>query len=308
MLLYRICGLLIGAELEWPGAIPWPAPDGAEPDVLVRLRPVPEQLEAPTRRGPVWQLDGRRFLLTLPGIGRFLAEDGRILDMEPAPGIDPADALPFLTGTCFGALLHQRGAMVLHASTVEVDGRAIAVCGPSGTGKSSLAAALCAAGCRFVGDDIAAVSLDGAGQPVVWPDGRMLKLSDDSIARCGLEERKRGAVRSGIAKFYVAPAAPGAEEPVPLGGIYVVRDLAPPRHEGFEQLRPIDAAQSLLHQGHRPRLSLAMALARTSRQVELTAAILRHVPVFHLTRRRELDLLPKTARDVLAHWRGHAGR
>lgn len=307
MHLYRISGLVVGVEMEWPGAIPWPAPQLTEPDILVRLCPVPEHLNAPTRRGPTWELDAKSFLLTLPGIGRFLAEDGRVLHMDPAPGTDPADALPFLTGTCFGALLHQRGAMVLHASTVEMDGRAIAICGPSGAGKSSLAAALCAAGGRFIGDDIAAIGRDDNGHPTVWPDGRLLKLAEDSIARCGLEEQRHGAVRSGIGKFYVAPAKPGTDTPLPLGAIYVLRDAPPSRAEGIERLGAIDSAQALLEQSHRPRLSLAMAQARSSRQVELTAAIIRHVPVFHLIRRRDLDLLAHTADMLRSHWRDFSG-
>lgn len=307
---YRLSGLIVGAELELPGAIPWPPHQATEPDVLVRLGPVPDRLDRATRRGPTWELDDRHFLLRLPGIGGFLVKDGRLIHMEPAPGVDAADALPFLTGTCFGALLHQRGGMVLHASAVEVDGRAVAICGPSGAGKSTLAAALCGNGARFVSDDIAAIGLNGDRRPMVWPDGRLLKLADDSIARCGLEGRRADAVRTGTGKFYVEPAVPGADDPVPLGAIYILRDSQPPLAEGIERLKPIDTAQALLWQGHRPRLSLAMATttgARPNLQVEMTTAIIAHVPVFHLNRRRDLNGLADSAAALQAHWRSLAG-
>ncbi|HLO78335.1 MAG TPA: hypothetical protein VK196_17900 [Magnetospirillum sp.] len=306
MFVYRISGLTVGAEIELPGAIPCGTATAA-PDVEVRLRPVPERLEGATRQGPNWEVDGENFLLRLPTIGRFLAQAGRFLDMQPEPGVDPADALPFLMGTCFGALLHQRGKMVLHASAVALNGRAYAVCGPSGAGKSTMAAALCQGGCDFIGDDIAVIDLDGGGRPLIWPDGRRLKLFDDSIRQCGLTEARHGGVRSGVAKFYVDPGRPGPDQPLPLAAIYVLQEVKPPLRESIVRLSPLDGAQTLLEQSFRPRLSLALAAIRGSRQVELTAAVLRHVPVFHLNRRLDLDQLAHTAETLRAHWRSLAG-
>ncbi|WP_448192477.1 hypothetical protein [Azospirillum sp. sgz301742] len=301
---YRIAGLTVAAEMELPGVVPLTAPPG-EVDVHIRRRPVPDRLEGATIHGPVWEMEGRRFLLRLPAIGRFLAEDGRTLDMEPAPGTDPADAMPFLMGTGFGILLHQRGGMVLHAASVAAEGQAYAICGRSGAGKSTLVAALCQAGCNFVSDDVSAIALDDGGRPVLWPDGRQFKLFEESIAFCDLEEQRRGAVRTGIGKHYVEPPGPAGDGPVPLAAIYILRDQKPPLHAGIERLPPLDAAQALLNESYRPRMVLAMA--KTSRQVAMTAAILRHVPVFHLTRPRDLDRLADTVTAVQAHWRGLAG-
>src|ERR1700744_4871356 len=144
----RISGLSERAQMELPGVVPFPVPSGSE-DVRINRCPVPERLENSSACGPVWEMDETRFLLRLPGIGRFLATDGRTLDMEPAPETDPLDAIPFLLGMGFGALLMQRGGLVLHAAAVALDGRAYVFCGRSGIGKSTLAAALCKTGCRF---------------------------------------------------------------------------------------------------------------------------------------------------------------
>lgn len=298
---YRISGLTISAEMDLPGIVSVPVPAGTEA-VRIRCRPVPEHLDEAIARGPVWEVDKRRFLLRLPGIGRFLAEDGHTLDMEPAAGTEPADALPFLLGTGFGALLHQRGGLVLHAASVAVDGKAYLICGHSGIGKSTLAAALCRAGCSFISDDVSAVALDGDEKPVLWPDGRQLKLFDESIAHLDLEERRRGAVRTGIAKHYVEPPGPEREGPVRLGAIYLLRDQRPPLAAGIERLSRLDSAQALLNESYRRQLVVAMNKA--GRQVALTAAILRHVPVFYLTRPRDLDRLAATAQELLAHGRG----
>lgn len=300
--------------MELPGVAPVPVPAGGE-DVRIRRRPVPEHLEEATTRGPVWELDKSRFLLRLPGIGRILASDGCTLDMDPDPGTNPADAMPFLLGTGFGALLLQRGGLVLHAAAVAAGGRAYVFCGRSGIGKSTLAAALCQAGCHFVNDDVCAIGQDETGTPVLWPDGRRLKLFEESIACLDLDGQRRGVVRAGTEKHYVEPPLPekgGPDMPVqeidfpaPVAAIYILQDQKLPNEGGIEQLSPLNGAQALLDESYRPRLALAMA--RGSRQVAVTAAILSHAPVFRLTRPRDLRGLADTVAELQAHWRGLAG-
>ncbi len=74
-----------------------------------------------------------------------------------------AQALPF------AAVVN--GLEAFHASGVVIDGRAVALLGPSGAGKTSLALALCAHGAEFLTDDVLAIELlDGeliahAGSP-----------------------------------------------------------------------------------------------------------------------------------------------
>lgn len=50
----------------------------------------------------------------------------------------------------------------LHASTVALDGRAVLLCGPSGSGKSDLALRLLDRGFKLVSDDRTILSKDGA--------------------------------------------------------------------------------------------------------------------------------------------------
>src|SRR5262249_21147196 len=145
-------------------------------DVRIRRKPVADRLDRVINRGPVWEINEQSFLLSLPGIGRFLATGGSDLYVDPAPESSLEDTVSFLLGPAFSALVLHRGGLVLHASAVACRGRGYLFCGRSGAGKSTLAAALSSAGCTFVNDDVCSVETDHDGRPVIWPDGRQLKL------------------------------------------------------------------------------------------------------------------------------------
>jgi hypothetical protein len=73
---------------------------------------------------------------------------------------DPAtveDTATYLLGPCMGFVLRRRGITCLHASAVAVGQQAIALVGPSGTGKSSTAAAFARLGYPVLTDDIVAL-------------------------------------------------------------------------------------------------------------------------------------------------------
>lgn len=263
---FRISGLIISSELNLPGVDPVPAPL-SQPDVLIRLRPVPDQLASAAQQGPGWELNANQFLLRLAGLGAMVCTGGRTIDLDPAPGTDPHEALPFVLGTCLGVLLVQRGGLVLHGSGVaDAQGRAYVFCGRSGIGKSTLAAALCQSGTGFVNDDVCSVSLTETGAPVIWPDGRQLKLLENSINHLKLAAQRRGEVRSGIEKFYVEPppaplefSSPEAAAPLRLAAVYILGTDKLASETVIERLSALESAQALHGQSYRRRVSLAMA-------------------------------------------------
>ncbi|MFX9020101.1 hypothetical protein ABTN35_21005, partial [Acinetobacter baumannii] len=69
----------------------------------------------------------------------------------------------FLSAGVAGAILHRRGQLPLHAACVARDGRALALAGPSGRGKSTLAAALAASGWTALTDDVCRVQFRDEG-------------------------------------------------------------------------------------------------------------------------------------------------
>lgn len=75
--------------------------------------------------------------------------------------------------------LGERRHLLLHASVVERDGRAVLMSGVSGSGKSTLAALLAARGWRFMGDEFALLSPE-SGRLHGFP--RLVSLKNESIA------------------------------------------------------------------------------------------------------------------------------
>lgn len=111
---------------------------------------------------------------------------------------------------------HLRRRLVLHASALVMDGKAICIAARSGTGKSTLAAALRETGAGFLTDDLtsiagAPINLEvEAGPPHVrmWPDTQVWARLPPSLFRLLMEGHDKGVMD-------LHPVAPVA----PLGGV-----------------------------------------------------------------------------------------
>jgi hypothetical protein len=110
------------------------------------------------------------------------------------------DAATYLLGPVLGLVLRLRGVMCLHASAVEIAGRAVAFVGDAGAGKSTTAAALARLGQGVISDDIVAVIERGHEFCVMpaypylslWPESvKMLYGPDKTLPRFSLHWEKR---------------------------------------------------------------------------------------------------------------------
>lgn len=298
---YRVAGLEVASEIELPGAIA--ARHMSAPAVMVKMASVPAGLEDATRRGITWQIAGDRFLFQVPGVARFLLSGGREVAVEPASGVAAADVAIFLIGTVFGILLHQRGEIVLHASAVRVNDKAVLFCGASGAGKSTLAAALAQRGFPLVADDLCAITLAAGAAPMVQPDGRHLKLWAQAIEKLDLAEKRGAPVRNRLEKFFVEPAGALMEplaEPLPLGAVYALRETRPPHKSGIERPNVVDAALILRRSAYRPLMVNRMG--QKADYFRAATAIANAAGIFHLTRALNFAAMPEVVGMLERHW------
>ena len=107
--------------------------------------------------------------------------DGGLV-LTAAPETPPAVRRLVLLGNGLALYAHRSGLPVMHGTTVRLDGRDHLLVGPSGRGKSTLAAALIRMGGVLVADDVA-VLVDDAVQPGI----PRLKVWEDTAGAIGVD-------------------------------------------------------------------------------------------------------------------------
>lgn len=300
MFSYLVSGLSVASELALPGLI---ALEGGAPhnaDVTIRAGDVPTELHDAVMSGVNWQIAPDRFLFEVPGVVSILLTGGREILFSLADGSSIEEAAIFISSTGFGILLHQRGRIVLHASAVRVHDSAVLFCGPSGAGKSTLAAALVDAGHDLVTDDFCGISTHADGTPWVEPDGRQLKLWQNSIDKLALTERRAAPVRPAIQKYYVEPRAATAAA-LPLSAIYVLREARPPHIAGIQRPNIVDGGLMVRNNAYRP--AMVRRMAQADLYFQAAATISQRAGVFTLTREMTFTEMPVVMGWLEAHWR-----
>lgn len=296
---YRIAGIEVATDIPLPGA-QIPASVATVPEVTIRRGPVPQTLDGATSSGGDWMMRQDSFLWRVPHVARFLIRGGREIEFSVEDAADEGDVVIYLLGSAFGILLHQRGYLVLHASAVEVRGKAVLFCGPSGAGKSTLAAALSNAGYAFLNDDVCHIRVDGGIEPKIAPDGRFLKLWGDALHQLTLEDRKGAAVGKSLDKFYVAPPDARRAEAVPLGAAYGLRAGSGAQPIAFEKLDAAQAVMLFRENAYRPLLVSQMKLERSYFTDSIAA--LRRANAFYLTRPIDYSAMAEMIRRLERHW------
>jgi hypothetical protein len=137
--------------------------------------------------------DGRYFGFFYSDGARFAIErGGQEIWADWPENYSLEDASTYLIGPVIAFALRLRGITSLHASSVAIGGRAIALMGAPGAGKSTAAAAFARFGYSILSDDVAVLDDQGdrllvqPGYPRVnlWPDSvRALFGSDESLPR-----------------------------------------------------------------------------------------------------------------------------
>ncbi|HEX8573280.1 MAG TPA: hypothetical protein VF759_11075 [Allosphingosinicella sp.] len=241
-----------------------------------RAARLPALLEGAVRVGPYSTARPGALLRVVPGVGRFLAQGGDRLEYWLEPGADEGAAEALLKGGVLGALIHQRGELPLHASTlVSPDGEmAVAIAGHSGAGKSTTAYALALRGWALLGEDLTRVTIE-EGKPLAWPGRGRLRLLDDACASFGLDPASLAQAPNGQGKYLLEPER--RDRPAPLGAVVVLdRSPAEPR------LDPVGGAAAVgLIAEHTYRPHYVSALGQGRRHFQLVAAVAAGARVLH---------------------------
>lgn len=217
---FGLGGLVVASEFDLRVLPRLSTPD-ARADVTIRAGAVPQTLDDATQRSVL--MDGRgsdTLLIRIPTVARFLVQGGCQVVVDVLADASEQDVTAHLVGTVQTALWYQRGLVPLHASVVEIDGKALALAGPSAAGKSTLAAALAQRGHAILADDGCIIRLDKGG-PVVLPTVGMLRLWPDSARMLGYDPDVLPRAL-GLREKYLVGALVPSQSPVPLAGVLVL--------------------------------------------------------------------------------------
>ena len=174
------------------------------------------------------------------------------------------------------AWLANPDALALHGSSVRWEGRAVALMGQSGAGKSSAAAALIELGCDLVADDLSLLdtrtghALPGAPSLRLWDGAADTSRALRSEPILGLDDKR----------WYLMPHTP-LGEPVPLRGVLLLRrDPSAPTTGLITPLEGLAALTAILGQSFdldRPPTSWSR------RRIAAASALCKRVPISTLT-------------------------
>jgi hypothetical protein len=227
-----------------------------------------------------------------PGYGRYVVSRGgdAIRAAPPRRGwrwqrLFFAQVLPLASAL--------QGLEPFHASAVALEGQAVAFVAASGTGKTSVAAHLVAAGASLVTDDVLALEAGSAGV-VAHPGGGLVNLDEAELARMDeLGRRRLGRLLGRGDKLHLVAEPVGHE--LPLGLVYFLRRGGGRDSrtivEGLESTKPLLAAGFLAYLRSPERLRA---------HLDVCAQVSEAVPTYTVTIPPGLEA-QSFAREIGAH-------
>ncbi|HKH43126.1 MAG TPA: hypothetical protein VKM72_00495 [Thermoanaerobaculia bacterium] len=204
-----------------------------------------------------------------------------------------------LLGTVLSYWLERSGLVTLHASAVEMEGRAAVFSSTHGGGKTGLAAALLQTGHPLLGDDLLPieeregtfVGRPGYPQMRMWPDEAAHFLGSHEhlpVVHPGLSKRRVPVGAGGLGTFHGSP--------LPLACIYILERGTEEEAPDIRDLSPRDALIELLRHSFTPLLVEAAGLQPA--RFDLLSRLVLQVPVKRLRYPSGFDRLPRVAEAV----------
>jgi hypothetical protein len=204
-----------------------------------------------------------------------------------------------LLNFALSAALTLRGEEPLHATVLDLDGRALALLGPSGAGKSTLAACLIGQGATLVTDDMLRLTF-ARGLAFAHHGPHRLKLFDETARRLLPEAASDGHFNVLSEKLMIEPGWPAAarDQPRPLSALFWLgeaqarpdsEDVSVTRLAGMELMRVLTASAMDIRNYTPDRLA---------RQLSFAQRVAQTAPVYALGYARRYALLDRVVEQL----------
>jgi len=230
------------------------------------------RLNYPSRESfEVRYADGTRFLLN--------KDASEIWATWPSDTLTVEDTATYLLGPIMGFALLLRGCISLHASALAINGNAVAIVGPAGSGKSTTAAALAELGYSILAEDV--VTLQDLGdQFLVQPAYPCIRLWPESVRALYGENVELPKLTPTWEKCYLDLTQEQYQfqkRPLPLAAIYLLGERSDDQFApSIRELEPNDALLKLIANTYASRF---MDRTMRGRAFEVLARLLKSVAV-----------------------------
>jgi hypothetical protein len=304
---YKIYGISLCSEIElsFPDSEPMQSADvsllAVSPDFFQEATRFTVVKPNPTGWYKYAQLDNGQSYLRWDDLFEFLIDaDGRRIWCGWLGAASLESLQVYLLGHALSFALVKQGYEPLHATSVVIDGQAIAFLGSSGFGKSSLAAAFLADGHRLLTDDMLLLKrTDGPYQ--AHPGPRRIKLFPKMARRFLAGTATAVPMNSETEKLVLPLSAdhcyPGS---APLRALYL---LSPPREVSRKQrirVTSLTARETFMALASGTFNYLLTGSERLERQYTECLHVGSLVPARRISHPRVLSLLPAVREAILA--------
>lgn len=291
---YYVFGLRVRSAVALPELVP--LEPGEAPDVTIGLGAVPEAHGCPAGLSAID--DG--LLIVVADVAAYRIETSGRITIDAVANAPERNIRLYLLGSVFGALLHLRGLLPLHANAIEIDGRAAAFMGASGEGKSTLAVWFHDRGFRVIADDVCVVGLTGDGRAFAVPGQQRLRLWREALHASGRDASDYARSFVGhdhIDKFDV-PVEAGLRraDHSELACLYVLGGGDEFRVERLSGMEAADAVFTHTYRGH-----YLKDAGSQQQHWETAMKLVQCVPIFRLARPRSLSLMDAHGQRILDH-------